>query len=237
MTTPAPAPRPLTRSRVVAAVAVAAVVALAVLAFGLLVARGSGLTHLESGVVSGFNQLHTGVLGAITTGVYSVFSPIPAIALTAVATLLIWGFSRRFTLAATFAVGIALTWLPSAVVKAIVHRTRPDAAALPHPFHSQPVDASYPSGHEVFVTSVVVVVFLLAPRGTARLVAGVVGALAIVAVGMSVLIDGVHYPSDVLASILWALGVAPLVMLVWRAALSGMVASWSRRASSSSVSR
>ena len=174
------------------------------------------MTSADLGAVRSVNQLHTGALGSLTTLVYTVFSPLPAIVATAVAAALIWLVSRRLAVALTFAIVVAVTWLPSALVKAIVQRPRPDAHLLPHPFASPPQDASYPSGHEVFVATVAVVAFLMVRRGLARAIIGVVGVLAIIAVGFSLVIDGVHYPTDVAASVLWALTVAPAIMLLWR---------------------
>ena len=199
---------------IAAAVAVAGV--LIVTAFGVLAAPGRAVTAADFHAVVSLNQLHTGVIGALTTIVYTALSPVPAVAMTAVATAVIWLVSRRLPLALTFAIGIAITWLPSALVKAIVHRPRPDAQLLPHPLASQPSDASYPSGHEAFVAAVVVVVLLMVRGTTARAVVGVVGALAIIAVGFSLVTDGVHYPTDVAASVLWALTLAPVIVLLVR---------------------
>lgn len=210
------APQGPSRSRTVWTIAVAVVGVLVVTAFGLLIARGSGMTAADLAVVTSLNQLHVGVLGFLTTAVYSAFSPVPAIAITAVAAAAIWLVSRRLLTAVTFAIVVAFTWLPSALVKAAVHRPRPDVHQLAHPFAIQPSDASYPSGHEVFIATVVVVAFLMSRGVLARILIGAFGAVAILFVGFALVSDGVHYPTDVAASVLWTLTVARAIMLLWR---------------------
>jgi membrane-associated phospholipid phosphatase len=140
-----------------------------------------------------------------------VLSPIPAVIITAVIAIVILVITRRFRVALSFAVIVAVTWLPSAVMKFLIHRPRPDATALSHPFAHQPVDASFPSGHMVFVVAVVVAFVFLAPRGSWRAFALGAGTIFAVLVAFALMIDGVHYPTDVLASVLWSATVGPLV--------------------------
>ncbi len=210
------APQGPTRSRTVWTITMAVVGVLLVTAFGLLIARGSGMTAADLAVVTSLNQLHVGALGFLTTAVYSVLSPVPAIAMTAVAAAAIWLVSRRLLTAVTFAIVVAFTWLPSALVKAVVHRPRPDVHQLAHPFASPPSDASYPSGHAVFIATVVVVAFLMSGGVLARILIGALGVVAILFVGFALVSDGVHYPTDVAASVVWTLTVAPAIMLLWR---------------------
>lgn len=189
----------------------------AVVAVVLVLGGGVALqaSSVDLGVVQAMNTLHTGAVGAVATAVYRVFSPVEAVALTALATVVIAVLRRDVRPAAAFAVVIAVTWLPSAVVKLVVDRPRPEASLLAHPFAPAQLDGSYPSGHTVFVTAAAIaVVWLLRDTRAAR--ATVVAApLAVLVVACALLVDGVHFPTDVLASIVWALGVAPLVRLVW----------------------
>jgi undecaprenyl-diphosphatase len=179
---------------------------------------GGGVLHGSSfdlGFVRATNALHTGAIAAVTNAVYRVFSPVEAVALTAVATAIIWLASRDLRPALAFAVVIAVTWLPSAVVKVIVARPRPDRALLPHPFSPAQVDASYPSGHTVFVVAAAIATIALLSDTRAARAMAVIAPIVVVVVVLSLLIDGVHFPTDVLASIVWALGVAPLVRMLW----------------------
>ena len=204
---------PIPHATRVVVVGIAAV--LVVTVFGLLAARSASVTRFDQSIDVALNQLHTGVVGSIANGVYSLFSPVPAVILTAVLAGLIWAVTRQLRVAVTFAVIVAVTWLPSAVIKALVHRARPDSSMLSHPFTPFPVDASYPSGHTVFITALVIAVFFLVSGRRARTVAAIVGAIVVAIVAVALLIDGVHFPTDVLASIVWSLAVAPLVLMLW----------------------
>lgn len=187
----------------------------AVILFGLLVARTSSMTQADLVVSKALNSLHTGLLGSATSDAYVVFGPAPAIVGTIVIAAVILLVSRNVRLALTFGVVVAATWLPSALVKVLVHRTRPDVTLLPHPMATQPIDASYPSGHAVFVTALVVALVLLSRGHSVRPLLTVLGSVVVALVALALVIDGVHYLSDVLASIIWSLGLAPLVLELW----------------------
>lgn len=203
-------PSPLGR-RLPALTAVAVLGVVFVAALGLGVTRFGLLSGFDRGASQALNTLRSGGLGALTSGLYAVLSPIPAVIITAVIAIVILVITRRFRVALSFAVIVAVTWLPSAVMKFLIHRPRPDATALSHPFAHQPVDASFPSGHMVFVVAVVVAFVFLAPRGPWRAFALVAGTIFAVLVAFALMIDGVHYPTDVLASVLWSATVGPLV--------------------------
>lgn len=182
-----------------------------VFGFGVLV-RSS---RFDFAVVHWLNGHHHGVLGTVANAVYSAFGPAPAILGTAMLTGIIAIVTRDVRVASTFAVTIAATWLSLAIVKLVVHRPRPDASLLPFPFHPTQTDASFPSGHAAFVTTVVVTIVLGLEAGHRRWIAGIIGAGVVLGVSTALVIDGVHYPSDVIASILWGLVVTPLSRMVW----------------------
>lgn len=197
------------RPRAVLATAIGAVVALTLIGFALR-------SHpIDLRLAESLNRLHANGLGAVTSLVYHLFSPGPAIALTAVVTAVIWVASRDVRVAVAFAGVIALTWLPSDAIKDLVRRPRPNAALMPHPFLPVQPDPSFPSGHTVFVTSLVIALFFVVRRTRWRPVVAVGGTLLVVLVAAALMIDAVHYPSDVLASIGWAAAVAPAARLVW----------------------
>lgn len=197
-----PNPRPLTT------------VATAVVAVVVLTVVGFFLGTVDIGLAKAFNTLHDGAVGAFATAVYHVISPVPAIAITTVVAGVIWWRARDVRPALGFGMTIAITWLPSAVVKEIVHRARPDVALLPHPFPVQP-DPGYPSGHTVYITAFVIALVWVVRETRWHQTARVVGVGAIVVVFLSVSIDAVHYPTDAAASILWALAVTPAARVVW----------------------
>ena len=197
-----------------------------VLVVGLIIRT----SRFDFAVVQFFNGFHHGAVGSLTDAVYMIFEPAPAIVGTVVLTGIVLALTRNLRVASTFAVTIAATWLSLAVVKLIVHRPRPDPSLLPFPFTPAQVDASYPSGHTAFVTALVVTIVLGLSVRRSRWVAGIIGALLILGVATSLVVDGVHFPSDVIASIVWGIVVAPLARTIWvSVALRGIDAASSRR--------
>jgi undecaprenyl-diphosphatase len=193
------------------------VVVIAVLGALLVTAVGFALrSHaIDLAWAQALNTLHTGVVGTLSSLVYRGLEPVAAIALTILATGLIWLSTRQLRVAAAFAGMVALTWIPSDLVKIVVARPRPEGAVLSHAFLPAQVDASYPSGHTVFITAfVIALLFVL--RGTRWMPVGVVlGVIAVFGVATAVTIDAVHYPTDVMASIVWGVTVAPGARVVW----------------------
>lgn len=169
---------------------------------------------LDADLSAWLNQAHVGLIGAVGSAVYAAFSPIPAIIETTVIAALLWASTRRLRVALTFGVTIAVAWIPSGILKEIIGRPRPDAATLPHPFDPAQLDPSYPSGRTVYATALVVALFLLAGRTRWRVPVLLGGTALILVVGVSLSIDAVHYPTDVLASIAWGLAVAPAARLL-----------------------
>ncbi|MET4783180.1 phosphatase PAP2 family protein [Glaciihabitans sp. UYNi722] len=198
---------PISRLLIVALITVAIVVA-AGFAF-------RALGNFEMPLSHALNALHHGALGTLGNVLYHDVGPVPAVLATIVLTGIILLVNRDLRVASTFAVTIAATWLSVVAVKVIVDRPRPDAALLPFPFHPIQVDASYPSGHATFITALVVVLVAMIASGRVRTIAIAIGALIVASAGFLLAVDGVHYTTDVLASIVWVLGVAPLVRGLW----------------------
>lgn len=167
-----------------------------------------------SGAVA-LNRLRTGLVGTFATGIYHVFSPVPAVLLTVAVAGVIWARTRDLRTVVAFAGVVAGTWLPLAVVKLIVNRPRPESALLAHPYTPALTDPSYPSGHTAFVTSLAIALAMVLWGTRWRAAAAVIGALVVVVVAVSLVVDGVHFPSDVLASVVWALAVAPAARYLW----------------------
>ncbi len=170
---------------------------------------------VDAGLARALNSLHVGVLGAVGSAVYTVFEPVPAVLLTVVLTGLVWARTRRLVTAAAFAGVVALTWIPSDLLKVVVGRPRPDGSVLPHPFVPVQPDASFPSGHTVFVVALVLAGLMLVPAGPRRRVLAVLGGVVVLVVATALAVDGVHWPTDVVASVAWALAVAPVARIVW----------------------
>ena len=191
---------------------VRAVVTVVFLAIGGSVVRAF---PADTALSAALNVLHVGLLGMVCSAVYTVFEPVPAIALTIVLTGMVWARTKRLRVAAAFAGVVALTWIPSAVLKIVVGRPRPDGTVLSHPFVPAQPDASFPSGHVVFVTALLLAALMLIPDHRRRRSAAMLGSLGVGAVATALCIDGVHWPADVVASVLWAVALAPAARLLW----------------------
>jgi undecaprenyl-diphosphatase len=122
-----------------------------------------------------------------------------------VAAAIVLAVRRRWRLAAYLLVAGAGELVLDPVLKALVGRLRPVVA---HPIaHGN--GNSFPSGHalgSIVCYGALFLIFLPAARGTWRRVLTAVTVALIAAIGISRLLLGVHYLSDVLGA--WALGIA-----------------------------
>lgn len=112
----------------------------------------------------------------------------------------------RWRAAVAIVVAYVITDATVAVVKLIVSRPRPDASL------TEANGFSFPSGHSAMSMAVYgCLAFALARacRGFPRVACALVGAALVVAIGLSRIYLGVHYPSDVLAG--WITGAAILI--------------------------
>lgn len=208
-----PAPPPILRRpdrwRTPVARAVVAVVVLVVV--GLVVRAHP----VDAGLATSLNALHTGVFGSLCSAVYAVFEPVPAVLLTVVLTIVVRMRTGRLVVAAAFAGVVAVTWIPSDLLKLVVERPRPDGADLAHPFSPIQTDASFPSGHVAFVTALLLAASMLVADRRARAVLLTVGGLVVASIALALAVDGVHWPADVVASVVWSVAVAPAARLLW----------------------
>lgn len=116
------------------------------------------------------------------------------------------------------ALALAVIGIPALVVllKPLYARPRPDMVV-----HLDAVDsASFPSGHSIAAAIFFGTLALIAARGaahdTARVLIVAGASLAIIAVGLSRMYLGVHYPSDVLGGVLVGTTWSLLVLLALR---------------------
>lgn len=212
-------------ARPAAAFLTAAAVAAAVIAFGFVMRAHP----VDAGIVAAFNGDHVGAWGFVADAIYRLLSPVPAVVLVTALALLVWWRSRSLLPALAFGGTIAVTWLPVAAIKILVDRPRPDLSLLAHLPAQVQTDGSFPSGHTAFAVSLSIGIWFLLRDSRWEGVAIVGGVAFTLLVGAAVVSDGLHFPSDALASIVWGLAVAPAArILVADVALSRLAARFAR---------
>jgi membrane-associated phospholipid phosphatase len=123
--------------------------------------------------------------------------PLAVIALGALVALLV---RRRQQVAAYFVAGVAVVWSVNPVLKEIVGRSRPDLWPLP----ASVSEYGFPSGHAANTAALAGALVMICRGRRARVMSAAAAAVVLVAVGLSQLVLGRHYPSDILAGWLWA---------------------------------
>lgn len=136
------------------------------------------------------------------------------IAIPAALALLAWLFFRRRPRAAWLYLGATLTgWALNGVTKEIFRRTRPDMVS-----HIGPAGwYSFPSGHAMLAPLVFglgTLLLLRRARTAARITGLACAAMLILAIAVSRVYLGAHYPSDVLAALAAGTGWGALWVLV-----------------------
>jgi undecaprenyl-diphosphatase len=196
----------------------AAMVAIVVL-LGIAVEAGAHITTFDRAA----NQtVHEQAREPVTGWVFVITALGSTYVLIAVTLLAGLGLALRgrWRSAVALVVAYAVTDLTVAVVKLVVERPRPEANL------TEAGGFSFPSGHSAMSMAVYgCLAFALARacRGFPRVACALAGATLVVAIGLSRIYLGVHYPSDVLAG--WITGAA-IVTLTWMLA----VRLWPRRA-------
>lgn len=215
-----PAPHP------VRSVIIAVATAVVLIAVGLVLRA----VPVDVALSTQLTALQHGLLGHVTRAFYVSLKPEPATVITAVAAVVVVAVTRRWQIALTFVGSVGVTWGLAELLKLVVDRARPGMSELAHHMTERPVDASFPSGHVAFTASIVVALAVVLWDSRARIAVIVIGAGLVAMMVFSVVVVGVHYAGDAVASVVWVAGVFPAVRAGWAmvvvpriAALVGLV--------------
>ncbi|PYH01365.1 PAP2 family protein [Arthrobacter stackebrandtii] len=192
-----------------------AVMAVFVLALGFSAKFIPGYTPAELVVDQNISAHHDGFLNTVALALNTVFGPLGGVILVAVVCLFLLLVRRAPVNAIAFGAVAAVGWLSCQIFKVIVGRHRPDPALLANPLAPESASDSFPSGHVCLAVALAFALYYLA-WGTGReKLAVVFGIFMVVVVGLSRLYIGVHYPTDVLASVIAASAAVLFFTGVW----------------------
>lgn len=179
-------------------------------AFGF-VAKSLGAAGPDLAVEVELGEGRTPMLSAGSLIIHFLLGPLGSLTIVvAVCAWLMW-VAREPLKSLAFGSVVAVGWLGSETGKRVVARLRPPANVV-HALVLQPGADSFPSGHTAFAASLSLSVVLVLARGRKqRLTAVVAGVLFTAITAVSRMYLGVHYPTDVIGSLL----IVTAAVLIW----------------------
>lgn len=197
------------------ALVVSAAVIVVVILVGTLLRASPGWTAGEMDLLRRISLHHTPVLDALALGINAVFGPSLAILLIGGCALVVVQATRRVRSGAQFIVVTVLVWVGNEAIKVIVHRPRPDIASLAHPLVLHPGGLSFTSGHTSLALSLMLGIVVVTTGHRARRVAIVAAVVVGLVVAGSRVYLGVHYPTDVIGSLVYSTAAVALANALW----------------------
>ena len=187
------------------------------LTFGF-VAKSYGTFSPDLAVDIEMSEARNPFLNAVGLGINDALSPVGAIS--TLALICVWLLLRRAPVRSlAFGSITAVGWLSATIGKLIVARLRPPIDVV-HPLVTVTGHTSFPSGHTGFAASLAwAAILVLARRSWQRRLAILTGVLFTAAVGLSRVYIGVHYPTDVMGSVL----ITTAGILVWLAFWNNLI--------------
>jgi len=203
------------------------VVILAVIVFGLLIAKNAANTAAETNVLAQISRSRVSSVVDISLALDKVFSPTFAIVIGIVAAGLVFLASRKWMTVIHFVLLMAGTWLGSEVVKLIVRRPRP-TARLADTLVPNPDPDSYPSGHVCFAVGLGFALFVVIANARLTVIVGILAVILSVGTAWTRVYLGIHYPSDAIASLVYSAAAFVAIEALWRQ-FSGRIFRMARR--------
>ncbi len=214
---------PPARLRRQAAIAVATIVGLVLVGFLLR------LTEIDVAASAAIHHLRGGALRSTAEAFYLALKPMPAAIIMLAATAAVAGLTRSWRPAVVFLGAVAVTWGSAEAVKVMVGRPRPGMSEAAMATIGRAADASFPSGHVAFTAAFVAACVCLAWGTRWRSLVIAMGTVLVAGMTAAVVIEGVHYLGDAVASLVWAAGVFPAVRGGWAVAVARVDAGMRRR--------
>lgn len=191
------------------------ILALVTLALGFTIKWLPQFRNAEFGIDQFLSRHHSPALNGIALTIQVLLSPI-GILDTLIVVFLFLLLVRRSPVNAIAVVSVAgIGWLSSEVFKIVVAQPRPNQALLQNSLIPEGGTGSFPSGHTTFAVAFAIACYFLArqTRWSKATLAG--GILFVTVVGLSRLYLGVHYPSDIIGSVLVAATTTSVVTVLW----------------------
>jgi len=205
----------------------AAGIILAVIVSGLVLSGSAGWTAGEMELLRQVNTAHTAPLDVVALAIDWMFSPVVGVVLVLLSAGLVLLATRRPSAAIRFVLVVMIPTLGADVIKLLVNRPRPDIPSLPHVLLLEPGGLSFPSGHTSFAACFLLgVILVTAGHRWYPFVTGT-AVVVVLATAASRVYLGVHYASDVVASIAYSIAGVALVNAAWAL----LLAHWSERRS------
>jgi membrane-associated phospholipid phosphatase len=209
------------RNRFILIVVLVIVVVILVLLAGIALAHSTGDKSAETDILAQIATSRVGWLVSVSLALDWVFSPTIALIVGILAAGAVFGVTRSWVAVLHFALLVLGTWLSSEVIKVLVHRPRP-TAKIADTLVPNPDPDSYPSGHVCFAVGLGLAFFVLVLRTRVRVVVAVLAILLAVITSGSRIYLGIHYPTDVLASLIFAVAAFVGIETLWRRYAGGI---------------
>jgi membrane-associated phospholipid phosphatase len=204
---------PMARFRLTAAVSL--VVVAAVIGLGVVIGRSNAISRFELPIDQAISRNHVGIFDGVALTIEWLFSPLQAFVVILLVSAAVFIVKRSWTVTITFALAVLGGWLSSEALKLIAHRARPDYHLLAHPLVREVNFASFPSGHTCAATALGVgLIFLFRGTRTRRWLVPLV-VLVLLGVAFSRLYVGAHYPTDVIAALVYTTAAIVAFLALW----------------------
>ncbi|MEW1943666.1 phosphatase PAP2 family protein [Pseudarthrobacter sp. NPDC080037] len=161
----------------------------------------TGQPEPGSGTSGSLDPGKVDVLLTVSEGIHYLLGPFGATTIVLVICVYLLLLKRRPVQSLAFASIVVVGWVASTLAKVLVARPRP-ATASTNGFITETGNNSFPSGHTAFAAALVLAVALVLCRSTVEQVTALgVGGLFVGCVAFSRVYLGLHYVSDVVASL------------------------------------